>query len=66
MLPGVGVYENYSSDASAAKRLGATARAGLIAIPMENTHGYEIIHSQSIDNVALLLSEFLRNPSEPE
>jgi len=62
MLPGIGVFENYSSDASAAKRLGGSALAGLIAIPMENTHGYEIIHSQSIENTAALIAAYLRDP----
>lgn len=62
MLPGIGVFENYSSDASAAKRLGRTARAGLIGIPMENTHGYEIIHSDAIENTARLLASYLTNP----
>jgi len=63
LLPGIGVFENYSSDASAAKRLGGSARAGLIAIPMENTHGYEIIHSDSIENAARLLAAYLREPT---
>lgn len=62
MLPGIGIYENYSSDASAAKRLGRTATAALVGIPMENTHGYEIIHSEAIENTALLLAGFLRDP----
>lgn len=62
LLPGIGVFENYSSDASAAKRLGGTARAGLIGIPMENTHGYEIIHARSIENTGQLLAAFLKAP----
>jgi putative aminopeptidase FrvX len=62
MLPGIGIYENYSSDSSAAKRLGTTAQAALIGIPMENTHGYEIIHAGAIENTAALLAAFLRDP----
>jgi putative aminopeptidase FrvX len=62
MLPGVGVFENYSSDASAAKRLGAAAQAALVAMPMENTHGYEIIHSGVVENTARLLAAFLAAP----
>lgn len=62
MLPGVGVFENYSSDSSAAKRLGATARAALISMPMENTHGYEIIHGEVVENTARLLAAFLQSP----
>ncbi|MFW6289146.1 MAG: peptidase M42 [Spirochaetota bacterium] len=62
MLPGIGIFENYSSDSSAAKRLGRTAQAALVGIPMENTHGYEIIHSDAIGNTAQLLAAFLRDP----
>ena len=62
MLPGIGIFENYSSDSSAAKRLGATAQAALIGIPMENTHGYEIIHAGAIENTARLVAAFLRDP----
>ena len=65
MLPGIGIFENYTSDASAAKRLGGTARAALIGIPMDNTHGYEIIHSDAVDNTARLLAAFLRSPEGP-
>jgi len=65
MLPGIGIFENYSSDASAAKRLGRTAQAALVGIPMENTHGYEIIHSDAIGNTARLLAAFLRDPDAP-
>ena len=62
MLPGIGIFENYSSDSSAAKRLGRTAKAALVGIPMENTHGYEIIHAGAIENTAELLAAFLRDP----
>jgi putative aminopeptidase FrvX len=62
MLPGIGIFENYSSDSSAAKRLGRTAQAALVGIPMENTHGYEIIHTDAIENTAHLLVAFLRDP----
>ncbi len=63
MLPGIGIFENYSSDASAVKRLGKSAKAALVGIPMENTHGYEIIHAGAIENTARLLASFLREPS---
>lgn len=59
MLPGVGIFENYSSDSSAAKRLGASANAALIAMPMENTHGYEIIHEDVVENTSRLLAAYL-------
>ncbi len=62
MLPGIGIFENYSSDASAVKRLGKSAKAALVGIPMENTHGYEIIHAGAIENTARLLASFLREP----
>ncbi len=62
LLPGMGVFENYGSDASGARRLGRTARAALVGIPMANTHGYEIIHAGAIDNTARLIAAFLRRP----
>ena len=65
MLPGIGIFENYSSDSSAAKRLGRTAQAALVGIPMENTHGYEIIHIDAVENTARLLAAFLREPGGP-
>lgn len=63
MLPGIGIFENYSSDSSAAKRLGNAARAALIGIPMENTHGYEIIHQDSVANTGRLIAAFLQRPA---
>ena len=63
MLPGIGIFENYTSDASAAKRLGGAAQAALIGVPMENTHGYEIIHSDAVENTARLLASFLSDPT---
>ena len=66
MLPGIGIYENYSSDSSAAKRLGNTAQAALVGIPMENTHGYEIIHAGAIENTAKLLAAYLADPQAGE
>lgn len=61
MLPGIGVFENYGSDASAAKRLGNAAKAALLGIPMENTHGYEIIHRDSVENTGRLIAAFLQS-----
>jgi len=41
---------------------GVCARAGCIAIPTENTHGFELIHSQGISACAATLVEFLIDP----
>ncbi len=53
-------WSNYGSDASLAKRHGQTAQSALVCIPTENTHGFEIIHSEGILNAAKLLAQFLQ------
>jgi len=53
-------WSNYGSDASLAKRRGQTAQSALVCIPTENTHGFEIIHSEGILNDAKVLTQFLQ------
>jgi hypothetical protein len=36
--------------------------AGLLCIPTENTHGYEIVTKQAIESCAKLLAAFLKSP----
>ncbi len=48
------------SDASCASANGLCARPVTIGIPMENTHGYEIIHRDSIDRMVELTLAYLR------
>jgi len=55
------VWECYGSDASIAKSFGQVARAGLLCIPTQNTHGYEIILRESLQTCADLLAAFLES-----
>jgi putative aminopeptidase FrvX len=57
--PQAATWESYGSDATIPKVYGQTAQAGLICIPGENTHGYEIIHREAIPNCTRLLAAFL-------
>lgn len=56
------VWENFGSDASISKSYGQSARVGLISIPTQNTHGFEIILRESIKTCADLLVAFLKEP----
>jgi len=49
------VVRGYGSDASHVVKYGLTARAVLIGLPTANTHGYEIIHQDSIEACARVL-----------
>ncbi len=53
------VFETYGSDASIAHSRGQAARAALLCFPVENTHGYEITHPQSLSRCVDLLSSYL-------
>ena len=55
-------WQSYGSDASIAKALGQTPKAGLVCIPTENTHGFEIIHRNSLHCCVSLLASYLENP----
>lgn len=57
--PQKAVWENFGSDASFSKAYGLAPRAGLISIPTQNTHGYEIIPRASIRACADLVTAFL-------
>ncbi|CAN7168881.1 M28 family peptidase [Aquipseudomonas alcaligenes] len=50
---------DFASDASAVLSNGVSAQAGCIAIPTENTHGYEMILMEGITACARTLSEYL-------
>ncbi len=54
------IFTNYSSDASLAQLRGQTAKAALLAIPVANTHGFEVMHKESLPSLANLLAEFLQ------
>ncbi|MBX9744698.1 MAG: hypothetical protein K2X08_05750 [Chlamydiales bacterium] len=57
--PQCAVFETYGSDASIAHSLGQCAKAALICFPVENTHGYEITHKESLNRCVDLLFAYL-------
>lgn len=59
LSPQFALLVDFASDASAVMRNGASAQAGCIAIPTENTHGYEVILAGSINACARTLVEYL-------
>ena len=52
---------DFASDASAVMGVGSAARAGCIAIPTENTHGFEIITENGVEACAASLVEYALN-----
>lgn len=64
MNPQCAIWKNYGSDASIAQQSGNAAQAALLCFPIENTHGFEIIHRNSIAQCATLLTAYLINTSE--
>ncbi|WP_110949358.1 zinc-binding metallopeptidase family protein [Pseudomonas bohemica] len=55
----IALLVDFASDASAVMSNGISAKAGCIAIPTENTHGFEIIDDAGIEACAATLIEFL-------
>lgn len=53
---------DFASDASAVLSTGIDARAGCIAIPTENTHGFEMVLVEGIEACAKSLVEYLLRP----
>jgi len=62
MNPQTAVWESYGSDASISKRYGQSALSGLLCIPTENTHGYEIIPREGLLKCAQLLASYMLAP----
>jgi len=60
LKPQSALFSRYGSDASISSRGGNCSKAALIAIPTENTHGYEIIHEDGIEQAAKLTAAFLQ------
>lgn len=54
---------DFASDASAVLSKGIDAEAGCIAIPTENTHGFEMVLVDGISACAATLVEYLIHPS---
>lgn len=57
--PQFALLVDFSSDASAVLASGISAQTGCLAIPTENTHGYEVILADGITACARTLVEFL-------
>ncbi|BBP64966.1 hypothetical protein PHLH5_25070 [Pseudomonas sp. Cab53] len=57
--PQFALLVDFASDASAIMGSGISAKGGCIAIPTENTHGYELILEGSIEACAATLLAFL-------
>jgi putative aminopeptidase FrvX len=62
LTPQTAVWESYGSDASIAKKAGHTAACGLLCIPTESTHCFEIVPKAGIANCARLLAAYLQAP----
>ncbi|MBM3261825.1 MAG: peptidase M42 [candidate division Zixibacteria bacterium] len=60
MDPQCAFWQSYGSDASIPKAHGQTARAGLLCIATENTHGFEIVPTAGLGACARLLAAFLK------
>ncbi len=61
LKPQRAIWSGYGSDASLAKRHGQTGKAALLCIPTKNTHGFEIIHRDGMQNCAKMLIDYLGN-----
>lgn len=57
--PQYALLVDFASDASAVMSNGTCARAGCLAIPTENTHGYELIVDGAVQACAATLAEYL-------
>lgn len=63
LQPQCAIWGNYGSDASLAQNRGQTAKTALVCFPVENTHGYEVMHRECISHCASLLAAFLLKPN---
>jgi putative aminopeptidase FrvX len=59
LSPQCATWSSYGSDASLAYSRGQSARAALVCFPVENTHGFEITHKDSLEQCANLLEAYL-------
>ncbi len=53
--PQLALLEYFASDASASESSGVRPQTAVICIPTQNTHGFEVIHKNSIDVLARTL-----------
>lgn len=59
LTPQAAVLGAFESDASHAKASGLTPRAGLLCLPTLSTHGYEVMARHAIDDMAVIIVDFL-------
>lgn len=52
----------FMSDASHSKASGLTPRAGLLCLPTLSTHGFEVMPRNAIDDMAVIVVDFLLQP----
>ena len=66
--PQFALLVDFASDASAVTSSGISAQAGCLAIPTENTHGFELMVDGAIEACAATLVEFLtsKQPRFPQ
>ncbi len=62
LAPQAAVLGAFESDASHSKAGGLTPRAGLLCLPTLSTHGYEVIARSAIDDMAVIIVDFLLEP----
>ena len=63
MRPACATLVSYGSDASVPASYGQTARAALLCVACDNTHGFEVVPVQGLTNCARLLTAYLQSPS---
>ncbi|MFZ1176729.1 MAG: M20/M25/M40 family metallo-hydrolase [Mycobacterium sp.] len=64
LAPQAAALGAFMYDASHSKANGLAPRAGLLCLPTLSTHGYEVIARSAIDNMAVIIVDFLLHPRE--
>ena len=62
LAPQAAVLGAFESDASHSKATGLTPRAGLLCLPTRSTHGYEVMLRSAIEDMAVIIVDFLLQP----
>lgn len=62
LKPQAATFVNYASDASLAKTVGLVPQVGLLCIPTEGTHAFEVVPKAGLESCAQLLAAYLENP----
>ena len=62
LAPQAAVLGAFESDASHSKASGLAPRAGLLCVPTLSTHGYEVMSRSAIEDMAVIIVDFLLQP----